>query len=327
MAMGVVAPPCDANNNNGAIFFKRISKMTPYGKKTYTSHLSDVARVNQALKKREWKSLLSDEVKTWGQLRAAIGLTYDLDDDIEERLVLKYKSGRTKRDKNGVLKPIPAYIDDDSKTFLEGEVDDRGFELVARYNKGELREVDCSCDSEFMLSVMDDVGKAIREAYSSVPFDEVIYLFMDNAGGHGKKDVVKQYCKHLRDEYNIIIRHQQPRTPESNMLDLGIWMHLQSIVEEKHFGQRIHIGSLWNTMQAAWACISQQALTNVYERWLKVLDLIEEGEGSSHLVEKKRGRFFSAPSDEAEMVEGANDEEDEDADYWEEDNAEEDEDW
>jgi hypothetical protein len=73
--------------------------------------------------------------------------------------------------------------------------------------------------------------------------------------------------------------------------------------------------------------LSQQALTNIYERWLKVLDLIEEGEGSSHLVEKKRGRFFSAPSDEAEMVEGANDEEDEDADYWEEDNAEEDEDW
>jgi hypothetical protein len=45
------------------------------------------------LKKREWKSLLSDEVQTWGQLKAAIGLTYDLDDDIEERLVLKYKSG------------------------------------------------------------------------------------------------------------------------------------------------------------------------------------------------------------------------------------------
>jgi hypothetical protein len=73
---------------------------------------------------------------------------------------------------------------------LEGEVDDRGFELVARYNKGELREVDCSCDSEFMLSVMDDVGKAICEAYSNIPFDEAIYLFMDNAGGHGKKDVV-----------------------------------------------------------------------------------------------------------------------------------------
>ena len=168
--------------------------------------------------------------------------------------------------------------------------------------------VDCSsCDSDFMMSVMDDVGKSIRDAYSRVPPEDVIYLGMDNAGGHGKKDIIKEYEQLLKNKYNIIILWQQPRTPESNMLDLGIWMHLQSLVEEKHFGKRVHAESLWKTMQSAWDLISAQALTNVYARWIKVLDLIIEGEGSSHLVEKKRGRFFSVPSDEAEVFDGAED--------------------
>jgi hypothetical protein len=138
---------------------------------------------------------------------------------------------------------------------------------------------------------------------------------MDNASGHGKKDVIVDYENMLLHKYNVKILWQQPRTPESNMLDLGIWMHLQSIVEEKHFGQRVHTESLWNTMQAAWGLISQQALTNVYNRWLKVLDLIEEGEGDSKFVEKKRGKFFSTSSDEAEDI-GVQEDDGEEGDEW-----------
>ena len=43
-------------------------------------------------------------------------------------------------------------------------------------------------------------------------------------------------------------------------------------------------------------------LQNVYGRWLKVLDLIIEGEGSDDLVEARRGKLFSVPSEEAEVL-------------------------
>lgn len=221
------------------------------------------------------------------------------------------------------MKPIAKYITDDTYIFGPCEIDLMNPQLVARYEKGEEREVDCSCDSDFMMSVMDDVGRSIRDRYSRIPFEVVIYLGMDNAGGHGKKDIIKKYEQLLREKYNVIILWQQPRTPESNMLDLGIWMHLQSIVEELHFGQRVHATSLWRTMQSAWNVISAQALTNVYARWLKVLDLIIEGEGSSHLVEKKRGRFFNTPSSEAEIFDSAEDGDDDGNDLEDDDDGEE----
>ena len=53
--------------------------------------------------------------------------------------------------------------------------------------KGTVTEKDVSCDSSFMKEVMAKVGIKIREYYSFVPHDVPIYLFMDNAGGHGKK--------------------------------------------------------------------------------------------------------------------------------------------
>ena len=56
------------------------------------------------------------------------------------------------------------------------------------------------------------------------------------------------------------------------------------------------------------------ALTNVYQRWLKVLDLTIKGEGSNRLVETERGRLFTVPSFEAENLDGGGEEVDEDAD-------------
>ena len=50
-----------------------------------------------------------------------------------------------------------------------------------------------------------------------------IYLIMDNAGGYGTKECIESYVKLLKDKYNIIIKHQIPRSPETNVLDLGIW--------------------------------------------------------------------------------------------------------
>ena len=171
--------------------------------------------------------------------------------------------------------------------------------------------MDCSCDSDFMLKIMPRVGNAIRQRYreNGVSDDIEIILGMDNAGGHGKNDVVEKYKRDLLRDYNVRIWHQQPRTPESNMLDLGVWMHVQSKVKEEHFGMRVHRDVLWKTMQDAWwKHMKQQALTNVYNRLLKVVALTIEARGCNRLVEKRRGKLMSVPSaDEEAFVTGMDD--------------------
>ncbi len=54
---------------------------------------------------------------------------------------------------------------------------------------GSLVEEDCTCDSEFMLDIIQEVGTNIRESFNWLSADTVIHLFMDNAGRHGTNKV------------------------------------------------------------------------------------------------------------------------------------------
>ena len=60
------------------------------------------------------------------------------------------------------------------------------------------------------------------------PKETPIYLVMDNAGGHGTKDAIQEYADELKEEHNIVILWQILCLPETNLLDLGIWVSLQS---------------------------------------------------------------------------------------------------
>ncbi len=70
---------------------------------------------------------------------------------------------------------------------------------------------------------MPCIGAVIRQRLNCVPVNEIIYLVMDNVGGHGMIEAIEQYTRHLLENYNIEIIHQPPRSPETNPLDLGVW--------------------------------------------------------------------------------------------------------
>jgi hypothetical protein len=55
---------------------------------------------------------------------------------------------------------------------------------------------------------------------------------MDNAGGHGTKDTIEWYEQEMLRRFNINIIYQIPRSPETNLLNLGIWCGLQHMVVE-----------------------------------------------------------------------------------------------
>ena len=69
------------------------------------------------------------------------------------------------------------------------------------------------------------------------------------------------------------------------MLDLGVWMALQNVVEKLHFRQRTEIEALCRTIEEAWKRLGPIKLENVHTRWLKVLDLIMEYSGGDRYVE------------------------------------------
>ena len=60
----------------------------------------------------------------------------------------------------------------------------------------------------------------------------------------------------------------------------------------------------------AWKKLESIKLEDVYSRWLKVLDLIIEDNGGDRLVEAKRGKLYTAPSEEIESLDDDDDEED-----------------
>lgn len=100
--------------------------------------------------------------------------------------------------------------------------------------KGTTFVQDTMCDSKCMLDHIHKIGMAIRNSYLWVKMEVPIFLVMDNAGGHETNDAKREYKQILLDKHNIIIDWQIPNLPETNMLDLGIWMTVQSSVEYIH---------------------------------------------------------------------------------------------
>lgn len=84
------------------------------------------------------------------------------------------------------------------------------------------------------------------------------------------------------------------------MLDLGIWMALQSMVEMINHNQKQELNTLCNTVMKAWDELEMVKLSNVYERQKLILDLILKGNDSDKFIEAERGKLFKEPSREAE---------------------------
>ena len=146
-----------------------------------------------------------------------------------------------------------------------------------------------------MLEAMDRVGDSIRQSYHWIPSDHPCYLVMDNAGGHGSNEAKETYTNLLYSKYNIVIIFQIPRSPFTNVLDLGYWMSLQAAVERKHFMRRSTKKALMASIQETWdAAELDGVLTKVFIKLKVVLCNILRAKGGNDLVEEFRGKKYSA---------------------------------
>ena len=228
---------------------------------------------------------------------------YGLEDHISSNLCLSYYT----HSKNGKhTKSIRRIKENETNEFvLKGRtyIDQRGNEkkltledltLHVVTDAGSEYEKDITCDSEFMMNSIDEIGIAIRDSFHWVPRDVPIYLYMDNAGGHGTDDIKKEYVSILKRSYNIIVEWQIANSPETNLLDLGCWVTMQSMVEKMHKFKCMESNVLARSVRSTFIAFDLQSIQKVWDRWKIVLDLIICGKGTNDLVELHRGKLTSS---------------------------------
>ena len=103
---------------------------------------------------------------------------------------------------------------------------------------GEVEE-DASCDIVVMISVMHRAGAVIRKMHW-IQLEQNCYQVMNNAGGHGTNNVM------LHDKYNMNIIFQISISPFTYVLNLEVWMSLQSPVGRQHYLQQCNTSTLVN---------------------------------------------------------------------------------
>ena len=91
-------------------------------------------------------------------------------------------------------------------------------------------------------------------------------------------------------DYKVQVIWQVPNSPETNMLDLGAWMSIQSEVEEQHRHKVMQNDILAESVETAFANLSESALTNIYHRWKLNLDLIIRDRRDNIMIEKCRNK-------------------------------------
>ena len=144
-----------------------------------------------------------------------------------------------------------------------------------------------------MLETIDKIGTAIRSKMKWVPKTDPIHLFIDNTGGHGTNDGKDKYEAILKDKYNTILEWQVPNSPETNMLDLGAWMTIQSMVEELHQQQLMNKDALADAVMQAFVEFDERIkLAVIAACWELILDLILEDNSGNDLIEMKRGMLM-----------------------------------
>ena len=223
-----------------------VSKLTAH------TNFTDDVHTCEEIKSGGWKDIFdASSFLSPNDILEAVALHYCLSQEIADRLELSVCSfigeiGNTKMIKleGNIDIRSQKYRVDKDKSLPKVCIPLSALVLKVRVLEGDTVERDISCDSKYMLAAIDRVGKALREKMWWIAKEDEIFLIMDNAGGHGKNDIIELYTLNLKENYNVTIIHQVPRSPYCSTLDLGVWCSLQASVEKTHYMRRCNTDAL-----------------------------------------------------------------------------------
>ena len=87
-----------------------------------------------------------------------------------------------------------------------------GLGLQVEIKMSDKVEQDISCDSKFMIGIMNELGNVTQSTYFSIGVvdKEIIYLLIDNVGVHRKNGAVLENSEYLSAKNKISVHHQVP---------------------------------------------------------------------------------------------------------------------
>ncbi len=188
---------------------------------------------------------------------------------MSNKLVIGYEAYTRQRVKKWkALSPTDVIYELGMRTDREGvqvPITMNDLKLFVQEEAGDEVEGDVSCDSTFMLEKILESGEALRASFHWVPDDKTIYLFIDNAREHGTNDATAGYTGILWNKFKVEVVWQVPQSPETNMLDLGIWMSIQAAMTRVHYKRRCSHDALARSVVDAWnKYLSPDAFKNVF---------------------------------------------------------------
>jgi len=324
MVLGVVSPP-DGENNSGNICICRVSKDKTYERMVHNQQFLASRPAEEALKASSngWRDRVStdDLDLTLDDIRNILWRHYDLDPEISSRLVLTYRSYTRSLRTNRTNTTEKLFYFTDAQIKLRQILDTdiitsqdeptrklqlKDLTVKVEYRQGDTIQEDTSCDSEYMKkTLLEKVGPAMRahflylEEGRSLGLPPVkLWLQMDNAGGHGSNEAIEYYTRKMLEDFNIVIEFQPPRSPELNLLDLGLWMSMQSRVELylTRTERQSSPEAIWKACEKVFSEFDASTISAVNKRLEdKVWDLILEENGDNTRVEERRGELTSDP--------------------------------
>jgi hypothetical protein len=206
------------------MLLKRVSKSFKTNRVSYNQQFSDNYHIYHLIQKGEWRDHIMDDDVTLQEIQDCLYLNYGLNRKVSSNIVCTYHTWVPNRDtQDGVKtsKKIIVRIDDDNNDkILDGKKirsEENGVLRPITFNDITLHvcipwntcvERDVNCDSQFMIDCIDEISASIQNAYHFIPETEKIYLFMDNAGGHGSNEAKDGYEKRLIEKFLMLVHYQ-----------------------------------------------------------------------------------------------------------------------
>jgi len=277
MYLGVVCCP-KALHFDGKVSFHRVSKEMVAQKKSRNTHfLPDAARNQEFLD--HWREYVTDTMSS-EQMASLLITIFDL--EVSENRLDFFR----RRGESGKLISLEL-----GQSFAETGFSKMHWEICIVRLRGDRYQADCSCDGEWMAKILEEkVGPEIRMAADRLGFrGQLAFCQFDNAGGHGSKAVVARYERILLEKFKVKIIWQPSNSPESNCLDLGVWMSLQSDVNKAARGLRQNESALNAIVQRSWNQYSGERMRSVFEKLKDIAREVIEAGGDNTTVERTRG--------------------------------------
>lgn len=289
MALGVIARPVPSRQFDGKVSFLRVARDKVAQQKSTKAPPSNVLN--------GWKDEATDEM-TVSEIILAVKTRWP--EMVDERLQLRYYQ----QDSDLTTNERKGYLQDDESVSSKSEelckkhrnaeemdLDDVHLVVVSHLS-GETYEDDVNCDGDFMEeALLNTVGPELRAAFHWVPDNVLIRLQMDNAGGHGGLTRINKMKEEMLARFNVLLVCQPPNSPESNVLDLGVWRSVQSKVDKMDREQRMDAHQLWATIQRAWdeygTADDNLALHAIWEKLRDIAEVTIASNGDNNNAEAK----------------------------------------